>query len=161
MKDDEEEERYYPYLYPAKKEKELEILAPAEAEDKDIEQIKKDIDVNISYEVRYADEKEVMHEEFEEHYNPENRSTVVINSLVIYLMLMLAWFIVVIVFEGKIMTWLICPLFAIGMVYQRFTPFTIKVTPDKAARKAALISSAAALLTALLYDLIKYLVSLI
>lgn len=152
-----EEDRIRAFLYPEEVEVKKDILSPEEDEKEAIEAIEKDLKIKLAFEKEISNEKDYMHEEYQERYNPEMRITVILNTIIIFILLMLGWFIVVIEFQGNVLTWLICPLLTIAIVYDRFNPFTMKVPPNKAARKAVKSAVAASMIVALGYEGIKHL----
>lgn len=150
-------------LYPDQvvEEEEKEILPLAEATKVEIEQIKQSIKTNIEMEDYILTEKKIMHEEFEERYSPVLTGSVILNSLVIFIFLIAAWYIVVIAFGGTSWAWLWCPFLTILMIYQHNISLLWVVPPDRAVKKAVLISVTASLCFVSIYELIKYLLKLL
>jgi hypothetical protein len=156
-----EEDRIRAFLYPEEVEKKKEVQSPAEDENEAITKIEKEIHDKIEFEIENAYYKDAMHEEYEEKYKPVLGTSVFLDSLILFVLLTVTWYIVIVVFEGTFWNWLICPLLAIGAVYQSQYIFLMRVPPDRAARKAVLNSSSLALALALLYELVKYMIKMI
>lgn len=156
-----EERKIRAILFPDEvEEEEKEFVPLLDGENETIEQIRLQIKNEIKYEKQIAQEKKLMHEEFEERYNPFLKGIVLLNSLFIFVCLIFAWFVVVIAFKGKSSSWLWCPFLTVLIVFNSKYILVKSIPPDRAARKAVLISVFASLCFVGIFESIKYIIKL-